>query len=106
MVQIVKSPFFSNWCKIFKMDLIVLTPDKKVFEGKVNRISAPGVEGEFEVLDNHAPLVSSLGFGNVQITPSETKDLVNLSIQSGFIEVLDNKVSLLVQESKATAVAE
>ncbi len=85
------------------MDLIVLTPDKKVFEGKVNRISAPGVEGEFEVLDNHAPLVSSLGFGNVLITPSESKELLNLSIQSGFIEVLDNKVSLLVQEAKAAA---
>jgi F-type H+-transporting ATPase subunit epsilon len=88
------------------MDLIVLTPDKKVFEGKVNRISAPGVEGEFEVLDNHAALVSSLGFGIVQITPAESKELVNLPIQSGFIEVLDNKVSLLVQESKTTVVAE
>jgi F-type H+-transporting ATPase subunit epsilon len=85
------------------MDLIVLSPDKKVFEGKVNRISAPGVEGEFEVLDNHAPMVSSLGNGNILITPSETKELLNLSIQSGFIEVLDNKVSLLVQESKASA---
>jgi F-type H+-transporting ATPase subunit epsilon len=88
------------------MDLIVLTPDKKVFEGKVNRISAPGVEGEFEILDNHTALVSSLGYGNVQITPSDSKDLVNLLIQSGFIEVLDNKVSLLVQESKITAAAE
>ena len=52
------------------MNLIVLTPDKKVFEGKVNRISAPGVDGEFEVLDNHAALVSSLGFGTLLITPS------------------------------------
>lgn len=85
------------------MDLIVLTPDKKVFEGKVNRISAPGVEGEFEVLDNHAALVSSLGFGTVLITPSESKELINLSIQSGFIEVLDNKVSLLVQEQAVAA---
>jgi F-type H+-transporting ATPase subunit epsilon len=85
------------------MDLIVLTPDKKVFEGKVNRISAPGVEGEFEVLDNHTALVASLGNGNVLITPSESKELLNLSIQSGFIEVLDNKVSLLVQEAKAAA---
>jgi len=87
------------------MDLIVLTPDKKVFEGKVNRISAPGVEGEFEVLDNHAALVSSLRDGSVLITPADSKDLLSLSIQSGFIEVLDNKVSLLVLEAKA-AVAE
>jgi|LauGreSBDMM110SN_4_FD.fasta_scaffold427882_1 F-type H+-transporting ATPase subunit epsilon len=85
------------------MDLIVLSPDKKVFEGKVNRISAPGVDGEFEVLDNHAPMVASLGNGTILITPSDTKELKNIAIQSGFIEVLDNKVSLLVQESKATA---
>jgi F-type H+-transporting ATPase subunit epsilon len=82
------------------MDLIVLTPDKKVFEGKVNKISAPGVEGEFEVLENHAPLVSSLGMGSVLITPADSKELINLIIQSGFIEVLDNKVSLLVMETK------
>lgn len=88
------------------MDLIVLTPDKKVFEGKVSRISAPGVEGEFEILDNHAPLVSSLGFGNVMISPSESKELINLMIQSGFIEVFDNKVSLLVQESKGESIVE
>jgi len=88
------------------MDLIVLTPDKKVFEGKVNRITAPGVEGEFEVLENHSALVSSLKFGNVLISPTESKETISLSIQSGFIEVLDNKVSLLVQESKASAAAE
>jgi len=87
------------------MDLIVLTPDKKVFEGKVNRISVPGIEGEFEVLDNHAPIVSSLGTGSILITPAESKDIINLIIQSGFIEVLDNKVSLLVQEGKAVEAA-
>lgn len=81
------------------MDLIVLTPDKKVFEGKVNRITVPGVEGEFEVLDNHTPIVSSLAFGTILIT-TENKENINLNIASGFIEVLDNKVSLLVQESK------
>ncbi len=82
------------------MDLIVLTPDKKVFEGKVNRISVPGVEGEFEVLENHAPIVSSLALGTVNVVGSDTKDNFNLNISSGFIEVLDNKVSLLVQEAK------
>lgn len=81
------------------MDLIVLTPDKKVFEGKVSRITVPGVEGEFEVLDNHAPIVSSLKLGVVAIT-TENKDNLNLNVSSGFIEVLDNKVSLLVQENK------
>jgi F-type H+-transporting ATPase subunit epsilon len=81
------------------MDLIVLTPDKKVFEGKVIRITVPGVEGEFEVLDNHTSIVSSLKLGVISIT-TENKSNLNLSVSSGFIEVLDNKVSLLIQENK------
>jgi F-type H+-transporting ATPase subunit epsilon len=80
------------------MDLTVLTPDKKIFEGKISRVSVPGTDGEFEVLDNHAPIVSSLGVGNVLINTVDNKTPISLSIQNGFIEVLDNKISLLVQE--------
>jgi F-type H+-transporting ATPase subunit epsilon len=80
------------------MDLTVLTPDKKIFEGKISRVSVPGTDGEFEVLDNHAPIVSSLGEGNVLINTVDNKTPISLSIQNGFIEVLDNKISLLVQE--------
>ena len=80
------------------MDLTVLTPDKKIFEGKISRVSVPGTAGEFEVLDNHAPIVSSLGEGNVLINTVDNKTPISLSIQNGFIEVLDNKISLLIQE--------
>jgi F-type H+-transporting ATPase subunit epsilon len=80
------------------MELTVLTPDKKIFEGKISRVSVPGTDGEFEVLDNHAPIVSSLGEGNVLINTVDNKTPISLSIQNGFIEVLDNKISLLVQE--------
>jgi F-type H+-transporting ATPase subunit epsilon len=83
------------------MDLIVLTPDKKIYEGKVNKISVPGVDGEFEILDNHAPLVSSLGEGKVIFVGTEDKNAVRLSIQNGFVEVLNNSVSILVQETKS-----
>ena len=80
------------------MELTVLTPDKKIFEGKISRVSVPGTDGEFEVLDNHAPIVSSLGEGNVLINTVDNKTPISLIIQNGFIEVLDNKISLLVQE--------
>ncbi len=83
------------------MDLVVLTPDKKIFEGKVNMVSVPGSDGEFEIFENHSPVVSSLGNGKVVFTVSEDKSNVKLTIQYGFIEVLDNKVSLLVQEAKS-----
>ena len=56
------------------------------------------------MLDNHAPIVSSLKLGVIAIT-TENKDNLNLSVSSGFIEVLDNKVSLLVQENKLEEVA-
>ena len=79
------------------MDVIILTPDKKLFEGTAERISATGTDGEFEVLANHAPMVSALGLGTVVVTTSgrETKEF---EISGGFIEVLDNKVSLMVQQ--------
>jgi F-type H+-transporting ATPase subunit epsilon len=79
------------------MNLIVLTPDKQLYQGEVSRITVPGVQGEFEVLENHAPIVSSLASGTVNIT-TDNKDTQAWDINSGFIEVLDNKVSLLVQE--------
>ncbi|AFC24719.1 MULTISPECIES: ATP synthase F1 subunit epsilon [Saprospira] len=79
------------------MELIVLTPDKKVFEGKISSITVPGVDGEFEVLENHAAIVASLQAGDVSFLAQEGGKQ-ELAIQSGFIEVLDNKVSLLVQE--------
>jgi F-type H+-transporting ATPase subunit epsilon len=79
------------------MNLTVLTPDKELYQGEVSRITVPGVQGEFEVLENHAPIVSSLASGTVNIT-TENKDSQAWTINSGFIEVLDNKVSLLVQQ--------
>jgi F-type H+-transporting ATPase subunit epsilon len=81
------------------MNLIVLSPDKKVFEGKVSRITVPGTEGEFEILDQHAALVSSLMEGTVVVNALDSKESFTLAIQNGFIEVLENQVSLMVQEA-------
>lgn len=79
------------------MDVTILTPDKKLFEGTAERISAPGTDGEFEVLANHAPMVSSLGLGVVVVTTS-ARETTQVEISGGFIEVLDNKISLMVQQ--------
>ena len=49
------------------MNLIVLTPDQKVFEGEITSVKVPGTNGIFEVLKGHAPLVSSLAAGEVRI---------------------------------------
>ena len=77
------------------MQLIVLTPDHKVFEGTITSIKVPGTTGIFEVLKGHAPLVSSLTEGQVRIV-TESGEKKTFGIQDGFIEVLYNEISLLV----------
>jgi F-type H+-transporting ATPase subunit epsilon len=65
-------------------------------------VKVPGTTGQFQVLQNHAPLVSSLDAGKVYIQESEG-GMITFFIENGFIEVLNNQISLLVQGiSKST----
>jgi F-type H+-transporting ATPase subunit epsilon len=91
------------------MILEIVSPEASLFKGEVTSISVPGVDGSFQILNNHAPIVSLLQKGTVNITaPSfkfskETAALftkVNdqnytLAISSGTIEMKDNKVIVL-----------
>ena len=78
------------------MLLEILTPEKKLFSGEVQGVQLPGIEGLFEVLDKHAPLVRALGNGKVKVlhkgAASET-----YAIQGGFVEVINNKATVLVE---------
>jgi F-type H+-transporting ATPase subunit epsilon len=78
------------------MTLEILTPETKLYSGDVYGIQLPGIEGSFEVLDRHAPLVAALGKGNIKVLKTKT-DVMNYSIQSGFVEVLNNKTTVLVE---------
>lgn len=78
------------------MTLEILTPEKKLFSGDVYGVQLPGITGLFEVLDNHAPLVSALGKGNLKILKGKN-DFANYTIQSGFVEVLNNKATVLIE---------
>ena len=82
------------------MTLEILTPEKKLYSGEVYGIQLPGITGLFEVLDKHAPLVSALGKGNLKIL-KDTTNTEQYSIQSGFVEVLNNKVTVLVEGATA-----
>lgn len=77
------------------MKIQVLTPTGKVFEGEGTAVSVPGAGGAFEILDNHAPIVSSLDAGTVKVTLKEG-GRQEYQIKSGFVEVLRNDVALLV----------
>jgi len=80
------------------MTLEILTPETKLYSGDVYGIQLPGIAGSFEVLDRHAPLVAALGKGNIKVLKTKT-DVVNYSIQSGFVEVLNNKTTVLVESA-------
>jgi F-type H+-transporting ATPase subunit epsilon len=79
------------------MNLEILTPEKKLFNGEVYGVQMPGISGSFEVLENHAPLVSALKSGRLKVIKDKQNHLANFDIQGGFVEVLGNKVTVLVE---------
>jgi F-type H+-transporting ATPase subunit epsilon len=81
---------------LFFMILEILTPEKKIFSGDVYGVQLPGISGLFEVLDRHAPLVSALKEGKLKIL-TDKNTTASYSIQSGFVEVLNNKATVLVE---------
>ena len=81
------------------MNLAILTPEEEYFSGEVNSVIVPGSLGNFEIQNNHAPLVSALKSGSVKIIKSGG-DVMGFNITKGFVEVLNNEVSLLVQGLK------
>lgn len=85
------------------MDLEILTPEKKIFSGEVYGVQLPGVTGLFEVLDRHAPLISALKAGRLKIIKDKSNsNFAYYSIQGGFVEVLHNKVTVLVEGASST----
>lgn len=82
------------------MNVEILTPEKKLYNGDVYGVQLPGITGLFEILEKHAPLVSALGKGNIKIL-KDKNSFENFSIESGFVEVLNNKVTVLVEGAVA-----
>lgn len=82
------------------MILEILTPEKKLYSGDVFGVQLPGVSGSFEVLDKHAPMVSALGNGQLKVLRDKNNS-TRFAIQSGFVEVMNNKVTVLVEGAEA-----
>lgn len=77
------------------MILEIITPEKKAFEGEVTSVKFPGISGEFEILNNHAPIISALSKGNIRIITTDNKT-EKLPINGGVIEMQNNKIIVLV----------
>jgi F-type H+-transporting ATPase subunit epsilon len=78
------------------MELEIITPESTLFSGEIELVRLPGTRGSFEVLKNHAPLISTLTQGKIKV-----KDITGLvswfDISGGVVEVLNNKVRVLVE---------
>jgi len=79
--------------------LEIITPKRIVFKGEVTRLSAPGVVGGFQVLYNHAPLLSSLEIGKVKIIDANGNEY-KYAISGGFVEVRENNAILLADTAE------
>ncbi|MBL56613.1 MAG: ATP synthase F1 subunit epsilon [Flavobacteriales bacterium] len=78
------------------MNLEIVTPDSKVFEGEITSIALPGIDGSFQILDNHAPIVSALGTGKMTVVDAENQSK-EYSISGGVVEMNNNKVIVLAE---------
>ena len=81
-----------------KFDLTIISAESKVFEGKVENILVPGMVGDFLVLANHAPYISSIRPGFLEFS-EETSDKQKYFISGGIVEVINNMVSVLVDSA-------
>ena len=76
------------------MKLTIVSPEKILFQGEATSVTVPGTKGQFEVLDDHAPIISSLQKGTLSYKADEE---VNLEISGGFIDVANNQVAICIE---------
>lgn len=82
------------------MQLDILTPEQKIYSGDVYGVQLPGLEGSFEILEGHAPIIASLGNGKMKILKDKnTTELFDIT--GGFVEVINNKASVLIEGATA-----
>ena len=81
------------------LQLKIVSPEKVEYDGAVESVLVPGTMGQFEILNDHAPIIATLQQGVVEYVTQE--GMVSLNILGGFVEVQKNVVSLCVELSKA-----
>lgn len=77
------------------LKLKIISPEKVIYDGEVESLKVPGSQGSFEILSNHAPIISSLVKGDVEYKGK--RESKKLSIVGGFVEVKKNEISLCVE---------
>ena len=78
------------------MTLEIITPEKEIFKGEVNAVTLPGKSGEFEILNQHASIISTLTTGKIKVTMPDKKT-EKFNINGGVIEMQENKIIVLAR---------
>jgi len=78
------------------MLLEIITPDKRIYSGEVKLVQLPGTVGSFEVLKNHAPIISTLEKGKIKVV-EDNGQILYFEIEGGIVENKDNKIVVLVE---------
>ncbi|MFW6222910.1 MAG: ATP synthase F1 subunit epsilon [Bacteroidota bacterium] len=82
------------------MYLEIITPEEKKYTGNISLIQVPGSEGLFEVLHNHAPIISTLENGKIKIITEDEKTIKFVLTGGGIIEVNNNNIIVLAESLK------
>jgi len=78
------------------MTLEIITPEKELFSGEVNSVKLPGINGGFEILNNHASIISTLGKGKIRIITNQKEEQA-FTVNGGVIEMQNNKIIVLAE---------
>jgi F-type H+-transporting ATPase subunit epsilon len=79
------------------MFLEIVTPDKKIFEGEVRSVTLPGSKGSFQILKNHAPIISTLEKGRLKLIDENGQENT-FDVNGGVIENKNNRIVVLLEE--------
>lgn len=81
------------------LEIDIVTPQRIIYSGKAESVSVPGTKGPFQVLFNHAPIISSLDIGVIKILNEDHAETI-YATDGGFVEVLKNRVSIIVETAE------
>jgi F-type H+-transporting ATPase subunit epsilon len=80
------------------MNLEIITPDKKLYHDEVKRVRLPGSKGLFEILNNHAPIISTLEKGTIRIIDKDNKK-ITFEVNGGIVENKENNIIVLLEKA-------
>ncbi len=86
-----------------KFQLDIVSPESLVFSKEVVMLQAPGIEGEFGVLESHAPMIAALQAGDLKIYENSDAEFSTINISGGFLEVANNRCTVLAEKIEKAA---